>query len=105
MKTRHIFSTILFLAVVGGFLAWRYWPRTVPLWECSEVYRRYADSEHVAAAFLKDFRVNDTVCVDVTLLEARDSLGWERMSEGFSLPPPEMFEEMEYPRYPWRLSL
>ena len=79
---------------VAATAAWRLWPRTVPMEECSEAYRRYADSEHVVAAFLRDFPVNDTVCVDVTLLEARDSLGWERLQKDFNVtpPPPEVIE-------------
>ena len=75
----------VFLVAVA---AWKMWPRTVPLEECSEIYQRYHDNPHVVASFLKDFRVNDTVTVDVTLLEAKDDEGWEELREmtgGFPL--------------------
>ena len=74
----------VFLVVVG---VWKMWPRTVPLEECSGIYQRYHDNPHVAATFLKDFRVNDTVTVDVTLLEAKDDEGWEEMQKRFNIIP------------------
>ena len=72
----------VFLVAVA---AWKMWPRTVPLEECSEIYQHYHDNPHVVASFLKDFRVNDTVTVDVTLLEAKDDEGWEELRERFDI--------------------
>lgn len=88
MRKHRIIALAGIVLAVAATAAWRLWPRTVPMEECSEAYRRYADSEHVVAAFLRDFPVNDTVCVDVTLLEARDSLGWERLQKDFNVTPP-----------------
>ena len=88
MKSRHWIAALIGMVAVGGALAWHYWPRTVPLEECSGIYQRYHDNPHVVASFLKDFRVNDTVTVDVTLLEAKDDEGWEELREmtgGFPL--------------------
>lgn len=42
----------------------------------------------VDATFIKDFKVNDTVFVDVTLLEAIDSTGWDILKTDFKVPPP-----------------
>lgn len=94
MKRFWTMALLLCLLAAGAVVAWRHWPRTVPLEQCSEVYRRYADDEHVAATFLRNFRVNDSVEVDVTLLEARDDEGWERLQKDFNAtpPPPEVIE-------------
>lgn len=68
------------LAIVLGGLALCSWlhahPRQLPYGQCSEVFLRYKDADGVRAAFLKDFRVSDSVRVDVTLLVARDSATW-----------------------------
>ena len=53
--------------------------------EVSEVYTRYADDESIDASFIKGYRVNDTLFVDVTLLQAKDSAGWERLLNDFHL--------------------
>jgi len=57
-------------------------PRTVPLEETSELYRRYAGSEGVEVSFIKDYSLNDSIHVDVTLLVAADSAGWMHLQEG-----------------------
>ena len=48
-------------------------PRTVPLSECSEVYRQYRHQPGVRAAFIRQMPINDTLRLDMTLLEAEDS--------------------------------
>ena len=82
--TIALVAVAVFLVVVG---VWKMWRRTVPLEECSGIYQHYHDNPHIAATFLKDFRVNDTVTVDVTLLEAKDDEGWEEMREKINIKP------------------
>ena len=60
--------------------------RVVPYWQCSEVYKKYSRVEGVRATYVKDFRVNDTLTVGVTLLEATDSAGWEYLLNAFGEP-------------------
>jgi hypothetical protein len=48
-------------------------PRTVPLAETSEVYRQYHHLPGVRAAFIHQMPINDTLRLDMTLLEAEDS--------------------------------
>ena len=79
---------IIFLAIVLVALAVRLWPRTVPFDQCSDVYKRYAAVDGVVATFIKDYKVNDTVFVDVTLLEATDSVGWVTLKKDFDIPNP-----------------
>ena len=74
------------LLAVALVLVVKYRPRTVPLEECSQIYRDYADDPHVAVAFIKDFRVNDTLTVDVTTLHALDSTGWHSLMLYFGFP-------------------
>lgn len=64
-----------FLAVLAA-VAWRCWPRTVPLSQCSEVYQRYHDIPGIQASFIKNKQINDTLRLDMTLFEADDSLAF-----------------------------
>lgn len=73
------------LAVAAAF-ALKQCHRTLPESQCSEVYRRYAHVPGVEAAFVKGFPINDTLGVDVTLLRATDSAGWDFMIDAFGLP-------------------
>jgi len=87
MKPKQIiFPSLLFLAIVVMALAVRFWPRTIPFDQCGEVYKKYANSPGIKASYIKDFRINDTVSVDVTMLEATDTNGWNIMKEDFRLP-------------------
>lgn len=71
--------------------------RTVPLDECSELYRRYCDVPGIRAAFIKDKKINDTVFVDVTLLQAMDDSAWCVLQKDFNLPAiPEELEALFY---------
>lgn len=76
------------LLIVLGTLTVKLWPRTVPFDQCSEIYQKYASMENVKASFIKDYKVNDTVFVDVTLLEAIDSMGWATLKKDFEIPNP-----------------
>ncbi len=81
-RTGLITLAACFAVLVMAVVVIRY-PRTVPLDECSDVYKRYKDVEGVRATYIKDFRVNDTLTIGVTLLEATDSEGWERLLKAF----------------------
>ncbi len=78
-----IFVLIVVAAIVAG-LAVRYVPSVVPYWQCSEVYKRYSKVEGVRASYIKDYRINDTLTLGVTLLEATDSAGWEYLLQKFN---------------------
>ena len=47
--------------------------------ECSEVYRRYKDRDNLSVAFVKDYRIGDSIIVDVTTITAPDSASWEQL--------------------------
>ena len=80
-----------------GMLACLLWPRVVPLEECSEVYRRYEGLEGIDAAYIKNYRVNDTLTLPVTLLEATTDSGWARLQKDFGVPEiPKEYEDLFY---------
>ena len=86
MKKMWPIKVLVFVVIVGGALAIRYGSSVVPYWQCSEVYKRYHKVEGVQATYIKNYPVNDTLTIGVTLLEATDSAGWERLMERFGAP-------------------
>jgi hypothetical protein len=81
-KQRHLFwlfFSLLCLLTVAGAALLTYWRHTVPLSQTSEVYRRYRDFPGVDAAFIRQMPINDTLRVDMTLLQARDSLAFANL--------------------------
>ena len=88
MKKSWIITILLCLfIIVSGIVAVR-WPRTVPLSQCSELYRHYADNHDIHASFIKDFRINDTLALDVTVLKATTDSAWFLLRDDFNLLPP-----------------
>ena len=49
------------------------------------LYRRYKDQPGVRVGHIADFRVDDTVSLSVTTIEALDDEGWRWMSDEFGL--------------------
>ena len=81
MKRTGYIVLLACLLVAGLALAVIRCPRTVPERECSEVYKRYHKVEGVRATYIKNYPLNDTLTIGVTLLEATDSAGWEWLME------------------------
>lgn len=93
MNRRSLIITlaVCLLAVAVAFVVKRC-PRTVPFEQCSELYQRYADREGIDASFIQGYRLNDSVRVDVTLLQATDSAAWGLLTADFKIKelPPEI---------------
>lgn len=51
----------------------------------SALYKRYASRADVAVAQVCDFKLCDTVAVDVVLLQADNDEAWQRMVEEFGI--------------------
>ena len=85
LKFWGVFFIILAVALGVITLIYR-WHRIFPTHEVSEIYSRYAKEEGIDAAFVKDYRVNDSITVDVTVLEAKGSVGWQELRTDFKLP-------------------
>lgn len=88
-------ATALCLLIVVGTLCVKLWPRTVPFEQCSEIYQKYAHTPGIDAAFVKDYRINDTVTIDATLLEATTDSAWAMLQTDFNVPAiPEEYKEL-----------
>ena len=88
MKRSWLITILFCLFLLGGGGAVLLLPQVVPFSQCSDVYKRYAKMDGVDATFIKDYKVNDTVFVDVTLLEAKDSAIWATLKKDFDIPNP-----------------
>lgn len=64
-------------------MQWRY---LFPSHEVSEIYTRYENVEGIDVSFIKDFQVNDTVFVDVTVLEATTDSAWSILKADYGVP-------------------
>ena len=90
MKRSWLITILFCLLLLGGGGAVLLLPQVVPFDQCSDLYKQYVAVEGINATYIKDYKVNDTVFVDVTLLEAIDSTGWDILKKDFevaSLPP------------------
>ena len=53
------------------------------------MYKKYAGMDGVDATFIRDYKVNDTVYVDVTYIEAKNTARWNELLEDFNIEIPE----------------
>ncbi|MBQ6238493.1 MAG: hypothetical protein IJK07_09795, partial [Bacteroidales bacterium] len=79
MKRWGLKFLLLAFASILVVVAVKYWPRVLTPDQCSEVYRRYKDRDNLSVAFVKDYRIGDSITVDVTTITAPDSAGWEQL--------------------------
>ena len=75
MKRTDYITLLICLLAVGVALVVVRCPRTVPWEQCSEVYKKYSQMDGINAAYIKDYRINDTLTIGVTLLEATTDSG------------------------------
>ena len=94
MKRRILLFSLAALLCVATVAFFKYRAAIFRSGNVSELYRTYKDTPGIDATFIKDFHVNDTVSVDVTLLQATDSAGWETLLSNVKLPE-EMHELIE----------
>ena len=89
MRKSSFISVLVALLVVAAVVVWHFVPRQLPYSECGDIYKHYAAVKGIEATYIKDYKVNDTVFVDVTLLEATDSVGWNKLVEELNLVTPD----------------
>lgn len=85
MKRSWLITIIYSLLLFGLGAVVIFMPQVVPMDKCSDLYKRYANIDGIGATFIKDYKVNDSVFVDVTVLEATDSVGWQELRADFKL--------------------
>ena len=89
MKRRRLLITILIvLAIVALAIVERTCVHVVPLRQCSQPYQHYHHVEGIKATFVKDYRIDDTTFVDVTLLQAKTDSAWHLLQKDFNIPQP-----------------
>ena len=78
------YKTLLVAAAVlaVGVAVWRY---TAPQRHVSDLYRRYENADGIAASYIHNFPVNDTLTLDVTLLEATTDSAWQALCADFAI--------------------
>lgn len=71
--------------IIGLVLQWKY---IFPSNEVSDLYKKYAEVDGVDATYIKGYKVNDSVFVDVTMLHAKDIDNWCEIADDLNVPPP-----------------
>lgn len=85
---KRFWTVIVIIAVIEVLVIAlvQQWKYIFPINEVSPLYEHYAAIAGIDATFIKDFRVNDSVFIDVTLLEAKDSANWAMLKRDFAVP-------------------
>lgn len=84
MKRRLLTFGLLALLLVAAVTAWHYRARLLPHREAGEIFLRYRDIPGINADYIKNFRINDTLCLDITLFEAEDSLAFATLLKAWN---------------------
>ena len=77
----------LFLALAVYFATitlWKRWYDIFPTKQVSEVYAKYESVDGISAAFMKEYRINDTMRIDVTVLKADNDSMWTVLLQDFN---------------------
>lgn len=96
MKKHKIISVLIIAAVAAAVVIWRQWPRQLSCTQCNELFQHYMDNDHINVSFIKDFPLNDSISVDVTTLDAIDSIGWATLVEDCNLNLTEFEKDKAY---------
>lgn len=87
MKRRLLIFLLLALLVSAGVTAWHFRARLFH-GDSSEVFQHYRNTPGIMADYIKNFHLDDSTAISVTILQATDSTGWARLVTDFlsSLP-------------------
>jgi hypothetical protein len=108
---KRFWLTVGVVAVVEALLfclvfQWKY---LFPSDEVSDIYTRYENVEGLDVSYIKNYRINDTVFADVTLLETKDSVVWDCLCEDFGIPLfsmyPKEYREIMSPEHSYGLKV
>ena len=79
---------VLAIAAAAVAVAVKTCPFPLPDRLGGELVARYAQCDGVEATFLQGMRLNDSLRLDVTVLQATDSAGWARLQRDFNAHGP-----------------
>jgi len=93
-KSFWLTVAILVLVEAVIFCVALQWKYLFPSKKVSDLYARYENVEGLEVSFINDYKVNDTVFIDVTLLEAKTDSAWLIVRHDFNIevPPQEMID-------------
>lgn len=74
-------TALLCLLILGSAAAVILWPRS----NDASLSRHYNHIPGIKATYFKDYPINDTLSINVTLLEALDSTGWSTLRNDFNI--------------------
>ena len=80
---RPLFVVLLCLLLAGGVVLVLLPCSPMP-WQCSKLYWQYRGQEGIEASYVRDYPVDDTTLVDVTLLQATTDSAWESLCIAFT---------------------
>ena len=90
---RPLFVVLLCLLLAGGVVLVLLPCSPMP-WQCSKLYWQYRGQEGIEASYVKQYPVDDTTLVDVTLLHATTDSAWEKLCIAFT--PYEFSDSSDY---------
>ena len=76
---------VLLLIELAAITLWKRWYWFFPAQQTSELYQRYAGAEGIDAAYVTDYRVNDSLFVNVTLLQSTTDSAWSRLTKDMNV--------------------
>ena len=82
MKIWYKILLVAAAVLAVGVAMWRY---TAPQRHVSDLYRHYEYADGIAASYIHNFPVNDTLRLDVTLLEATTDSAWQALCSDFAI--------------------
>ena len=82
MKKWILAFLLLTILGVAAVAAWRY---LLPERHVSDLYRCYEHADGIAASYIHNYPVNDTLSLDVTLLEATTDSSWQVLCADFAI--------------------
>ena len=74
-------TVLLCLLILGSAAAVVFWPRPSD----AALSRHYSHIPGIKATYFKDFPINDTLALNITLLEALDSTAWSTLRNDFNI--------------------
>lgn len=70
---------VLLLIELAAITLWKRWYWFFPQQQTSELYQRYAGAEGIDAAYVTDYRVSDSLFVNVTVLQTTTDTAWSQL--------------------------
>ena len=77
--------TLLFALAVAAAVGVVVWRHVLPRHRVSPLFERYEHADGIAASYIHNYPVNDTLTLDVTLLEATIDSAWQSLCTDFAL--------------------